>query len=65
VLYPNLGTPEVLLELAVMERNIGRMASIAKEAKLKLRPYTKTHKSSEIAKLLKGAPLTKKFGMAF
>jgi D-serine deaminase-like pyridoxal phosphate-dependent protein len=51
MLFPDLDTPEVLLDLKAMERNIGRIASIAKEANLKLRPHTKTHKSSELAKL--------------
>jgi D-serine deaminase-like pyridoxal phosphate-dependent protein len=51
MLFPELDTPEVLLDLTAMERNITRMATIAKEAKLNLRPHTKTHKSPEIAKL--------------
>jgi D-serine deaminase-like pyridoxal phosphate-dependent protein len=51
VLFPELDTPEVLLDLAAMERNIARMADIARDAGLKLRPHTKTHKSPEIAKL--------------
>jgi D-serine deaminase-like pyridoxal phosphate-dependent protein len=51
VLFPELDTPEVLLDLSAMERNIERMANIAKDAGLKLRPHTKTHKSPEIAKL--------------
>ncbi len=51
MLFPDLDTPEVLLELNALERNIGRMARIAKDANLNLRPHTKTHKSAEIAKL--------------
>lgn len=51
MLFPELDTPEVLLDLNAMERNIERMANIAKEANLKLRPHTKTHKSPEIAKM--------------
>jgi D-serine deaminase-like pyridoxal phosphate-dependent protein len=50
MLFPELDTPEVLLDLGVVRRNIARMADIAKEATLKLRPHTKTHKSPEIAK---------------
>jgi D-serine deaminase-like pyridoxal phosphate-dependent protein len=51
MLFPELDTPEVLLDLGAMKRNIARMAGIATEAKLKLRPHIKTHKSSELAKL--------------
>ncbi len=51
MLFPELDTPEVLLNLNALERNIQRMATIAKEAKLNLRPHTKTHKSPELAKL--------------
>lgn len=49
--FPELDTPEVLLDLHALERNIRRMAGIAKDAGLKLRPHIKTHKSSEIATL--------------
>jgi D-serine deaminase-like pyridoxal phosphate-dependent protein len=55
MLFPELDTPEVLLDLEAMKRNLARMAGIAKEANLKLRPHTKTHKSPEIAKLQIGA----------
>jgi D-serine deaminase-like pyridoxal phosphate-dependent protein len=51
MLFPELDTPEVLLDLDALNRNIARMASLAKDAKLKLRPHTKTHKSPDIAKL--------------
>jgi D-serine deaminase-like pyridoxal phosphate-dependent protein len=51
MLFPELDTPEVLLDLDAMERNIECMATMAKDAGLKLRPHTKTHKSPEIAKL--------------
>lgn len=50
-LFPELDTPEVLLDLGSLERNIARMATIAKAAGLNLRPHAKTHKSPEIAKL--------------
>ena len=43
-------TPFIAVDLDVMERNIARMASLAKEAGVKLRPHTKTHKSPYIAK---------------
>jgi D-serine deaminase-like pyridoxal phosphate-dependent protein len=55
VLFPDLDTPEVLLDLTATERNIARMAGIAHAANLNLRPHTKTHKSPEIAKLQLGA----------
>jgi hypothetical protein len=51
MLFPELDTPEVLLDLTALERNTERMAKLAKEAGLKLRPHTKTHKSPELAKL--------------
>jgi D-serine deaminase-like pyridoxal phosphate-dependent protein len=51
MLFPELDTPEVLLELNALERNIEHMSGIARKANLKLRPHTKTHKSPEIAKL--------------
>jgi D-serine deaminase-like pyridoxal phosphate-dependent protein len=43
-------TPFVAVDLDVMERNIARMAQLAKEAGVKLRPHTKTHKSPYIAR---------------
>ena len=49
-LFPELDTPEVLLELSALERNIKRMADIAGAAKINLRPHVKTHKSPHIAK---------------
>ncbi|XID90923.1 alanine racemase [Paenibacillaceae bacterium WGS1546] len=44
-------TPFVAVDLDVMERNIRRMADLAGEAGVKLRPHTKTHKSPYIAQL--------------
>lgn len=43
-------TPIVKVNLEVMERNIQELAKLAKEANVKLRPHTKTHKSTYIAK---------------
>ncbi len=51
MLYPELDTPSVLLKIDVVEANIARMAALGREAGVKLRPHTKTHKSPEIAKL--------------
>lgn len=42
-------TPYVLIDTARMERNIHRMAAVAAEAGVKLRPHTKTHKMPPIA----------------
>lgn len=43
-------TPFVALDLKVMERNIDQVARLAKEANVKLRPHSKTHKSPFVAK---------------
>jgi D-serine deaminase-like pyridoxal phosphate-dependent protein len=51
VLFPDLDTPEVLLDLTATEHNVARMAGIARAANLNLRRHTKTHKSPEITKL--------------
>ncbi|WP_411374595.1 D-TA family PLP-dependent enzyme [Arthrobacter sp. MPF02] len=42
-------TPAVLVDLDVLDRNITRMAEIAKAKGLALRPHAKTHKIPEIA----------------
>lgn len=44
-------TPFIAIDLDLMEKNINWIAELAKEANLKLRPHTKTHKSPYIAKL--------------
>lgn len=44
-------TPFVAVDLTVMERNIKWLSKLAKEAGVKLRPHTKTHKSPDIAQL--------------
>jgi 3-hydroxy-D-aspartate aldolase len=43
-------TPALLLELAAFERNLSRMAQIAAERGVALRPHAKTHKCVEIAR---------------
>lgn len=43
-------TPFLAVDLDVLERNLKRMADLAREAGVKLRPHTKTHKSPYIAK---------------
>lgn len=42
-------TPEVLVDVEVLQRNIDRMAGAARARGLKLRPHVKTHKVQEIA----------------
>jgi D-serine deaminase-like pyridoxal phosphate-dependent protein len=50
-------TPALLLDLDVMEKNISRMADIARRGGVNLRPHIKTHKSLPIAhrQLVRGA----------
>jgi D-serine deaminase-like pyridoxal phosphate-dependent protein len=50
-MVPDLPTPAILIDAAIVRRNIQRMASYAREQDLKLRPHTKTHKSVLVAKL--------------
>jgi D-serine deaminase-like pyridoxal phosphate-dependent protein len=45
-----LDTPALVIDLDIMERNLARVASYAKEHSLRLRPHTKTHKSPEIGR---------------
>jgi D-serine deaminase-like pyridoxal phosphate-dependent protein len=40
----DLDTPALLIDLDIMERNLGRVAAYARESDLRLRPHTKTHK---------------------
>jgi D-serine deaminase-like pyridoxal phosphate-dependent protein len=47
----SLPTPAVLVDLDVLEANIGRQAARARAAGVKLRPHAKTHKCAEIARL--------------
>lgn len=44
-----LDTPALVLDVAVLERNIARMAAFAREAGVHLRPHSKTHKSPIVA----------------
>jgi len=50
-------TPAIVIDLAVVKRNIQRMAEYAKKHNLQLRPHTKTHKSHFFAmmQLVEGA----------
>lgn len=45
----DIDTPALVVDGDILERNIARMASFAREAGVNLRPHCKTHKSSQIA----------------
>lgn len=45
MLYPDLDTPALLIDLDIAERNIRRVQQACDAAGVKLRPHTKTHKS--------------------
>jgi D-serine deaminase-like pyridoxal phosphate-dependent protein len=45
----SIDTPALVVDLDKMERNLERMAAIAREAGVRLRPHVKTHKSPWIA----------------
>jgi 3-hydroxy-D-aspartate aldolase len=47
----DLNTPVLVLEQDALDRNIARMAALAKRAGVRLRPHAKTHKSLDIARL--------------
>jgi len=51
----DLSTPAVLVDLDVLESNVGRMAARARDAGVRLRPHAKTHKCPEIARLQRAA----------
>jgi len=44
-----LDTPALIVDLDILEGNIRRMADLAREAGVKLRPHTKTHKNPAVA----------------
>lgn len=51
MLYPELDTPCVVVDLDVAERNVRRIQALADSAGVKLRPHTKTHKSAFFARM--------------
>ncbi len=51
----DLSTPAAVVDLDVLERNISRMATRAREAGVRLRPHAKTHKCPEIGRLQRAA----------
>ena len=50
-----LPTPCVVVDMDVLERNVARMATLAREAGVRLRPHAKTHKCPQIASLQRAA----------
>ena len=46
---PEITTPEVLIDVDILDRNIARMAAATQGRGLRLRPHAKTHKVLEIA----------------
>jgi D-serine deaminase-like pyridoxal phosphate-dependent protein len=47
--YTALDTPRVVVDLALLERNVAEMAALAYDAGVALRPHFKTHKTPQIA----------------
>ena len=47
----DLPTPSILIDAAVVRRNLRRLADYAKSHRLNLRPHTKTHKSTLLARM--------------
>ncbi len=47
----DVDTPALLIDLDAFERNLDKMAAFAKDAGVRLRPHSKTHKSAHIARL--------------
>jgi D-serine deaminase-like pyridoxal phosphate-dependent protein len=46
---PEIDTPDIMIDVDILERNISRMAAAVQELGLALRPHAKTHKILEIA----------------
>jgi D-serine deaminase-like pyridoxal phosphate-dependent protein len=51
LMLADLDTPALVVDLDVLAVNIAAMASVAREAGVRLRPHTKTHKCPEIARM--------------
>ena len=49
--YKEIPTPALTIDLAILERNLDRVASYCRNHKLGLRPHTKTHKTPEVARM--------------
>jgi D-serine deaminase-like pyridoxal phosphate-dependent protein len=50
MLVSEIDTPALVVDLDIMERNLARVGGYAKEHGLRLRPHTKTHKSTKIGR---------------
>ena len=50
--WTSLDTPTLCVDLDTLERNIQRMAALARDAGVALRPHIKTHKCPQIAQML-------------
>jgi D-serine deaminase-like pyridoxal phosphate-dependent protein len=50
-MIPDLPTPVILIDGSTVRRNLQRLADYAKSHNLNLRPHTKTHKSTTLARL--------------
>ena len=50
MLWPELDTPALRIDLDKMERNLEEMAAAARARGVQMRPHTKTHKMPEIAR---------------
>ena len=48
-------TPALVIDLDALERNVARIAGLARARQLRLRPHAKTHKCAAIARLQMGA----------
>ena len=44
-----IDTPDIMIDVDILDRNIARMAAAVREKGLALRPHAKTHKIPEIA----------------
>ena len=51
ILFEELDTPAVLLDLDILGANIKEMSDLAADAGINLRPHTKVHESAEIARM--------------
>src|SRR3954453_8067125 len=47
----DLPTPSILIDAAVVRRNLRRLSDYAKAHRLNVRPHTKTHKSTLLARM--------------
>ena len=51
ILYPNVNTPALLLDMDKLEANIKDMSQRAASAKVRLRPHIKIHECADIARM--------------